>query len=93
MEQKIYSRAAAKTSLSDLVIDQQNPERSFTRRELDLLRVEGECFTCCLLLHSSIMATFILIALHSATIWISSVSKILGCVVSVASMMFCSVNK
>jgi len=46
MEQKIYSRAAAKTSLSDLVIDQQNPERSFTRRELDLLRVE-DTWVCC----------------------------------------------
>ena len=40
MEQKIYSRAATKTSLSNFVIDQQNPERSFTRRDLDLLRVE-----------------------------------------------------
>jgi len=46
MEQKIYSRAAAKTSLSDLVIDQQNPERSFTRHELDLLRQE-DTWVCC----------------------------------------------
>jgi len=46
MEQKIYSRAAAKTSLSDLVIDQQNPERSFSRHELDLLRQE-DTWVCC----------------------------------------------
>merc|ERR1712194_458182 len=46
MEQKIYSRAATKTSLSNFVIDQQNPERSFTRRDLDLLRVE-DTWVCC----------------------------------------------
>ena len=46
MEQKIYSRAAAKTSLSDLVIDQANPERSFTKQEMDLLRVE-DTWVCC----------------------------------------------
>lgn len=46
MEQKIYSRAAAKTSLSDLVIDQANPERSFTRQEMDLLRVEDTWVSC-----------------------------------------------
>jgi len=46
MEQKIYSRAATKTSLSDLVIDQTNPERSFTKRDMDLLRVE-DTWVCC----------------------------------------------
>ena len=46
MEQKIYSRAAAKSSLSDLVIDQANPERSFTRQEMDLLRVEDTWVGC-----------------------------------------------
>jgi len=46
MEQKIYSRAAAKTSLSDLVIDQTNPERSFTKQEMDLLRVEDTWVSC-----------------------------------------------
>lgn len=46
MEQKIYSRAAAKTSLSNFVIDQQNPERSFTRHDLDLLRSE-DTWVCC----------------------------------------------
>ena len=46
MEQKIYSRAAAKSSLSDLVIDQANPERSFTKKEMDLLRVE-DTWVCC----------------------------------------------
>ena len=46
MEQKIYSRAAAKTSLSDLVIDKTNPERSFTRDEMNLLRVEDTWVGC-----------------------------------------------
>lgn len=46
MEQKIYSRAAAKTSLSDLVVDQKNPERSFTREEMNLLRVEDTWVSC-----------------------------------------------
>jgi hypothetical protein len=46
MEQKIYSRAAAKTSLSELVIDQTNPERSFTKHEMDLLRIEDNWVGC-----------------------------------------------
>lgn len=46
MEQKIYSRAAAKTSLSELVIDQTNPERSFTKNEMDLLRIEDNWVGC-----------------------------------------------
>jgi hypothetical protein len=46
MEEKIYSRAAAKASLSDLVIDQQNPLRSFTKRELDLLQHENTWLCC-----------------------------------------------
>ena len=46
MEQKIYSRAATKTSLSDLVIDEKNPERSFSSHEMDLLRVEDTWVGC-----------------------------------------------
>ena len=46
MEQKIYSRAAAKSSLSDLVIDQANPERCFTKQEMDLLRKEDTWVSC-----------------------------------------------
>ena len=46
MEQKIYSRAATKTSLSDLVIDEKNPERSFAKHEMDLLRVEDTWIGC-----------------------------------------------
>ena len=46
MEQKIYSRAAAKTSLSDFVIDKANPERSFTRQEMNLLQVEDTWIGC-----------------------------------------------
>jgi hypothetical protein len=46
MEQKIYSRAAAKKSLFKLVIDQTNPERSFTKQEMDLLRVEDNWVAC-----------------------------------------------
>ena len=46
MEQKIYSRAATKTSLSNLVIDEKNPERSFTNAEMDLLRVEDTWVSC-----------------------------------------------
>lgn len=46
MEQKIYSRAATKSSLSDLVIDQANPERCFTKREMDLLRKEDTWVSC-----------------------------------------------
>jgi hypothetical protein len=49
MEQKIYSRAATKSSLSDLVIDQANPERSFTKQEMDLLRIEETWVSCKLL--------------------------------------------
>jgi SNF2 family DNA or RNA helicase len=39
MEEKIFSRAATKTSLSDLVIDAKNIDRLFSRREMDLLQV------------------------------------------------------
>ena len=46
MEQKIYSRAAAKTSLSDFVVDNANPERSFTRQEMNLLQVEDTWIGC-----------------------------------------------
>ena len=46
MEEKIYSRAAAKASLSNLVIDKQNPERSFTKKELDLLQHENTWLCC-----------------------------------------------
>ena len=46
MEEKIYSRAATKASLSDLVIDQKNPVRSFTKRELDLLQHENTWLCC-----------------------------------------------
>jgi hypothetical protein len=46
MEEKIYSRAAAKSSLSDLVIDQKHPERSFTRREMDLLQQNDTWVQC-----------------------------------------------
>ena len=46
MEQKIYSCAATKMTLSGLVIDQTNPERSFTKQEMDLLRVE-DTWVCC----------------------------------------------
>ena len=46
MEEKIYSRAAAKASLSDLVIDQENPTRSFTKKEMDLLQHENTWLCC-----------------------------------------------
>jgi hypothetical protein len=46
LHSSVYSRAAAKTSLSDLVIDQTNPERSFTKQEMDLLRVEDTWVSC-----------------------------------------------
>ena len=46
MEEKIYSRAATKASLSGLVIDQKNPARSFTRKELDLLQHEDTWLGC-----------------------------------------------
>ena len=46
MEEKIYSRAATKASLSDLVIDQKNPARSFTKKELDLLQHENTWLCC-----------------------------------------------
>eukprot|EP00804_Cyclotella_cryptica_P008504 CCRYP_004001-RA/>CCRYP_004001-RA protein AED:0.04 eAED:0.04 QI:1833/1/1/1/0.53/0.43/16/4826/778 len=41
MEEKIFSRAATKTSLSDLVIDAKNIDRLFSRREMDLLQVNA----------------------------------------------------
>ena len=46
MEEKIYSRAATKASLSDLVIDQKNPARSFTKKEMDLLQHENTWLCC-----------------------------------------------
>ena len=46
MEEKIYSRAAAKASLSNLVIDKKNPERSFTKKEMDLLQLENNWLCC-----------------------------------------------
>jgi hypothetical protein len=39
MEEKIFSRAATKTFLSDLVIDAKNIDRLFTQREMDLMQV------------------------------------------------------
>lgn len=46
MEQKVFSRAAAKSNLSDLVIDKQNPARSYTQKEMDMLR-EEDTWVCC----------------------------------------------
>ena len=46
MEEKIYSRAAAKASLSNLVIDKKSPERSFTKKEMDLLQLENNWLCC-----------------------------------------------
>ena len=46
MEQKVYSRAAAKSNLSDLIIDKQNPARSYTQKEMDMLR-EEDTWVCC----------------------------------------------
>ncbi len=46
MEEKIYSRAATKASLSELVIDKKNPERSFTKKEMDLLQHENTWLCC-----------------------------------------------
>jgi hypothetical protein len=46
MEEKIYSRAQTKTALSELVLDEKNIERMYSRRELDLLQ-ESDTWVIC----------------------------------------------
>jgi len=46
MEEKIYSRAITKTSLSNLVVDQRNIDRFFTRQEMNLLQENDTWVQC-----------------------------------------------
>ena len=46
MEEKIYTRAATKTSLASLIVDEKNIERLFSRREMDLLQENDTWVSC-----------------------------------------------